>query len=77
VAAALLLAPTCEIRKALTKRAENVGDERAAKLLRTFRDGKGCQAAEKAPCNSCLDDDAVKAALDAIAARTTHAARRK
>jgi hypothetical protein len=68
-AAALFLAPTCEIRQALTKRAENVGDERSAKLLRTFRDGKGCQADEKPPCNACLDRKAVQAALDAIEAR--------
>jgi tetratricopeptide (TPR) repeat protein len=68
-AASLLLAPRCEQRKALVKLAENVGDERSARLLRVFRDGKGCAAEEPAPCNACLDPKAVQAALDAIEIR--------
>lgn len=72
-AAALLLAPRCEQRKALVKLAENVGDERSARLLRLYRDGKGCAADEPAPCNGCLDKKAVQAALDAIEVRASKA----
>lgn len=68
-AASLLLAPRCEQRKALVKLAENVGDERSARLLRSFRDGKGCGENEPTPCNSCLDPKTMQAALDAIEIR--------
>jgi hypothetical protein len=64
-----LLAPKCEVRKALVKRAEHVGDARSAKLLQEFSGGKGCTEAEPKPCNACLGPKDVKAALGAIAAR--------
>jgi eukaryotic-like serine/threonine-protein kinase len=73
-AAALLLAKTCEVRKALIKRAENVGDARAAKLLTQFRAGKGCAPNEASPCNVCLPAKEVQAALGAILARQKSAA---
>jgi hypothetical protein len=73
IAAALLLAPTCEVRKALTKRAENVGDERSAVLLRKFEAGGGCSTTESKPCNACLDEESTQAALRAITARKNEA----
>lgn len=68
-AAALLLAPTCATRKALVKRAENVGDWRSAQLLRKFVANKGCSSTEKGKCNACLDAPAIDAALKAIEKR--------
>jgi hypothetical protein len=70
-AASLLLASRCEQRQALVKLAENVGDERSARLLRSFRDGKGCSTDESGPCNRCLDPKALQSALDAIEIRAS------
>ncbi len=54
IAAALFRAKTCKIRKALVKRAEHVGDLRAAEQLESFAKGEGCSAKEAKPCNACL-----------------------
>jgi serine/threonine-protein kinase len=57
VAAALVLAPNCDIRRALTKRAGNVGDARSLKVLIQFSQGRGCAPNEAEPCNACLKGD--------------------
>ncbi len=70
VAAALFRAKSCKIRKALVKRAENVGDRRSIALLEQFVDGRGCGAGEAKPCNGCLaNSKEVAAAVAAIAKR--------
>ncbi len=70
VAAALLLASSCEVRKALVKRAENVGDKRSRLLLEQFQAGQGCLPTEDQPCNACLQSDpGVQLAIAKIKAR--------
>lgn len=58
VAAALVLAPSCRTRQALSKRAENVGDARSLRLLKRFARAQGCTPEETEPCNACLKGDA-------------------
>jgi hypothetical protein len=69
VAAALLVAPSCKVRKALVKRAENVGDARSKELLQEFARGQGCGAKESKPCNACLDSKAVQTTIQVIEQR--------
>jgi eukaryotic-like serine/threonine-protein kinase len=71
IAGALLVAEKCEVRKGLLKRAENVGDQRAAKLLKTFAARKGCVAEEATPCNACLDPKVLAHSIETIARRET------
>lgn len=56
VAAELVVASKCEVRKALLTRAANVGDRRTLELLERFDKGELCVEGEKAPCNACLTD---------------------
>jgi hypothetical protein len=78
IAAALFNAPSCKVRSALVKRAENVGDRRSLSQLEQFAKGKGCKSQEPLPCNACLKDSAeLTQAMSVIRARLPKAEPRR
>ncbi len=69
IAAALLLASSCQVRAGLLKRAQNVGDERSLPLLERFATGTNCDPDEAPPCNACLEASELEQATAAIKRR--------
>ncbi|HET7545230.1 MAG TPA: hypothetical protein VFK05_35435 [Polyangiaceae bacterium] len=54
VASALLLAPSCDARKALLSRAEREGGKRTQTMLEQFSRGSACTSSSDKACNACL-----------------------
>lgn len=54
VAAALLLAPDCDMRKELLARAEREGGKRTMAILDRISRGAGCASSSDRACNACL-----------------------